>query len=58
MQRSIDRDYDISYHRRAFQEGLLKLSEHLQGLREVDYMPLDLIGEVELWLRMEKSYLI
>jgi hypothetical protein len=39
MQRSIDRDYDINYHKRALDKCLEELLAHAQALHDVGYNP-------------------
>lgn len=39
MQRSIERDYDINYHKRALDKCLEELLAHAQALHDVGYNP-------------------
>ena len=53
LNRSIERDFDINYHSRAFRKGLAELKDDIRILREVDYDPHELIMEMgQVWTEL------
>jgi hypothetical protein len=40
LNRSVERDYDINYHTRAARRAFNEALDHLQALKEIDYLPI------------------
>lgn len=49
LNRSIERDYDISYHKRAARKALTDLQEHIDMLANFDFWDAELAHEVEYY---------
>ena len=47
LNRSIDRDFDISYHRRAIEKCLEDIREHVLALKAVGYEPYQEMDDAE-----------